>query len=564
MMRQFLRHAIFPLAASTVLLLISGCTSMKEYVHNGFKVGPNYAKPNAEVAEHWINENDIRVRQGEDLSRWWTVFNDDRLNYLVHHAYRQNLTLKEAGFRVLAARATLAIAKGGFFPQTQTANGAYTRSVSDQIFNDTWSTGFNLSWELDFWGRLRRAIASADDSLEASVENYDDVLVTLLGDVATNYVNIRTYQKRIELYKGNVALQQGVFDYIQQRYTVGYKVDRLDLEQAKSNLRQVEAQIPSLEIGLQQTENALCVLLGMPPKQIHDLVSTGPIPTAPTEVVIGIPAELLRRRPDVRMAERTAAAQAEQIGIAQAKIYPTFSLNGSVGYAADSFKGMFNQDALVGSFGPSFQWNIFNYGRLINNVRYQDAYFQQLVATYQQTVLNANQEVEDGIVTFVQSRERTRLLDESVEAAQKAVTTVITKLGAGTVDFNRYATIAQALVTQQDTDATATGNIALGLITVYRAMGGGWEIRLNNEPMPELPPEDSGVQHNPNDLPTPISDVLKKSDIKAPKAPDAIPKPQDNVVTPIDSTPAEPENNKSAAPTPPPTTKGLMQPEVHP
>ena len=217
-------------------------------------------------------------------------------------------------------------------------------------------------------------------------------------------------------------------------------------------------------------------------------------------MAIGIPADLLRQRPDVRQAERLAAAQAEQIGIAQSDLYPAFYINGSLGYSAQNFPDLFKSTAFNGSVGPSFQWNLLNYGRIVNNVRYQDAKFQELAVTYQQTVLQAAQQVENGLVTFLKSQRQSQLLDESVAAAEKAVKVVVLQYEKGAVDFNRYALIEQNAVTQEDSAAQARGQIAQGLVALYRALGGGWQIRLDNnaaapanapnpaEAMPEPPP----------------------------------------------------------------------------
>ena len=210
---------ILAIFSAVVGLGLGGCTSLTDYVHNGFKVGPNYTPACAAVGHHWIDADDVRVRSlHDDLSKWWMVFNDPRLDSLIGYAYRQNLSLRVAACRVLEARAQVAIDTGNLFPQTQTATGSYTHnalsetlgnsSFAEQRWTNQWNAGFNLSWELDLWGRLRRAIESDADNLDASVENYDDVLVTLLGDVATNYVTYRTTQRRIEYAQANVALQR--------------------------------------------------------------------------------------------------------------------------------------------------------------------------------------------------------------------------------------------------------------------------------------------------------------------------------------------------------------------
>jgi NodT family efflux transporter outer membrane factor (OMF) lipoprotein len=483
-----------------LLFLLCGCTPITEYVTNGFKVGPNYKKPQAPVAPTWIEANDKRVRsESDDLSKWWTVFNDPVLDELICFAYRQNLTLREAGFRVLEARAQLGIAAGNFFPQTQDMFGNYTRTVASKrtanggFINNRWFSnwqfGFNLAWELDFWGEFRRAIESADDTLDASVEDYDDMLVTLLSDVATNYVLLRTTEQRIKYAKDNVELQVKTVKVIEGRRDVGV-ARQLDVDQARSILAQTEATIPPLEITAQQTINQICILLGIPPQDLRAKLGLGPIPTAPAEVAVGIPADLLRRRPDVRRAERQAAAQCAQIGVAEADFYPHISILGNLGYSAREFKDLFRESALNGSVGPSFQWNILNYGRILNNVRFQDAKFQELVAAYQQSALNAALETENGIVTFLQAQQFAKLQGESVDYADKAVKVVLAQYELGTVDITQLIQIELNLVVQQDTLAQAQGEIPTGLIQVYKALGGGWQLRTTGcsvyEPVPSV------------------------------------------------------------------------------
>jgi len=483
------------LLAAILPILGAGCTSCREYLNNGFKVGPNYAPPCAPVAQHWIDQNDIRTCPNPGvLACWWTVFGDPKLNELVACAYRQNLTLREAGFRILQARAQRAIAVGNLFPQQQFANGSFSRSATAvdpdnpfgpvmKRFSDSWDFGFNLNWELDFWGRYRRAVAAADAALDASVADYDDVMVTLLADVASDYVTVRTTQERIKLLRTNAKFQRGVYNYTKHRATHGV-LTTVDSDQALSTLRQTEAGIPQLEIIQRQAENSLCILMGMPPADLANVLGTGPIPAPPPDVVLGIPADLVRRRPDVRRAERLAAAQAEQIGIAQADLYPAFFINGNFGYTAQNFPDLFRPSAFNGSVGPSFQWNVLNYGRIVNNVHYQDAKFQELAVAYQNTVLRAGKEVEDGLIQFLRAQRRAKLLDESAAAAERAVNIVVPQYKFGKIDFNRYATIEQNKVVQQDLAAQSHGEIAQGLIAVFRALGGGWEIRLNGPPMP--------------------------------------------------------------------------------
>jgi NodT family efflux transporter outer membrane factor (OMF) lipoprotein len=486
----------------TTVLFTCGCTSWREYIDNGFKVGPNYCKPPAPVAKDWIDANDQRVRkESDDLSKWWTVFNDPVLDSLICEAYRQNLSLRVAGMRVLQAQAQYAIDVGNLLPQTQTATGDFnwnglSRNVANNFLNlndssggtggiagpafkrwyGQWDQGFNLSWELDFWGRFRRAVEADSASLDASVENYDDVLVTLLGQVATNYAQMRITEQRIKYAQENVELQRETLQIVEARFKRG-TVTKLDVAQATSTLEQTRATIPELRISLRQFNNQLCILLGIPPEELRARLGPKPIPTAPVEAAIGIPADLLRRRPDVRRAERQAASQSAQIGVAESEFYPHIAINGTWEYSAEFFKDLWSSKALAGSVGPTFTWNILNYGRILNGVRLQDAKFQELVATYQNTVLSAAQDVENGLVTFLEGQQRTKFQAASVTAAEEAVQIAVAQYKAGTVDFTRVTQLEQNLVTQQDTLAQAQGEIVTGLVQVYKALGGGWQIR---------------------------------------------------------------------------------------
>jgi NodT family efflux transporter outer membrane factor (OMF) lipoprotein len=506
--RRLCGHAPACLAGLLILMVpLCGCTHLRDYFHNGLKVGPNYSRPPAPVAVNWIDAADPRVRQETDeLSQWWTVFNDPVLSALVCDAYRQNLTLRQAGTRVLQARAQQAIAVGNFFPQTQQAIGEYKRFAESTAvpnrqnvrapFYTEWTFGLSAAWELDFWGRFRRAIETANDSLSASVEDFDAVLVTLLGDVATYYVQLRTFEQRIAYARANVALLRQTLRLAEARFKAG-TTGELDVVQARSTLEQTEAQIAELEISLRQANNQLCVLLGIPPEDLRACLGTGGIPSAPTEVVVGAPAELLRRRPDVRRAERQAAAQSAQIGVAEADFYPHISISGSISYAAGTPRlspvgALVNlvgpPRALEGNIGPTFQWNILNYGRILNNVRLQDARFLELVAAYQQAVLTAAQDVENGLVTFLRAQERARLQAASVADLQKAVRIVLAQYREGAIDLTRVTQIEQNLVLALDTLAQARGEIGLGLIHVYRALGGGWKVRLAGCETTVLPP----------------------------------------------------------------------------
>lgn len=488
--RSVPRAALLGLALVLTSALTGGCIRPREYVHNGFKVGPNYQRPAAAIAESWIDADDPRVlSRPVDDSRWWDALGDPMLDALVQSAYRQNLSLRERAARVLAARARLGIAIGELFPQQQQGFAQFSRTAisgtvanrqfTPQRFFDIWQTGFNLSWELDFWGRFRRAIEETGAVLNASIEDYDAVLVTTVADVASNYVTMRTLQTRIALAEANVKLQRSTLDIVETQFKGGITTG-LDVEQAKSNLAQTESLIPPLQISLRQAGNQLCVLLGIPAEDLEKVIGPGAIPRVAPEVAVGIPAELLRRRPDVRRDERLLAAQSARIGIATTNLYPQISILGVIGVEASLLPDLFTEQSHIGNIGPSLRWDILNYGRNLNRIREQDAFFQELVARYQNTVLVANQEVENGLVAFLQYQVQVRSQGRAVDAASKSVELVMEQLRQGKVDFNRVFVMQRDLVTQQDLLAQAQGNVVQGLIAIYRALGGGWQIRLTD------------------------------------------------------------------------------------
>ena len=480
------------MALAALTLALTGC----------IEVGPDFTQPGVAVAQQWMEEGDARVDAARAIDqRWWTVFDDDVLDRLIETAYQQNLSLLSAGVRVLQARAQLGVAVGQFYPQTQQAFGSidYNRQSARAPFQaggpasllEYWQNqiGLQAAWEIDFWGRFRRGIESADAALLASIATYDDILVSLTGDVATNYVQIRTLDARLRIAHENVEVQRESLNIAEIRFRGGTTSER-DVEQARTVLAATEATIPQLETALQQTKNALSVLLGMPPAPLDDvLAGSKGIPAAPTTVAVGIPAELLRRRPDVRAAELQAAAQSAQIGVAKADLYPAFSLTGNFGFLASDWSRYDLSDIFLAksrafSFGPSFQWNILNYGQITNNVRVQDAAFQALVTNYQNTVLTAQQEVEDGLVGFLNAQHRTELLELSAAAAKRAVDLATLQYREGIADFTTVLVAEQNLLQQQDSLAVSRGDIPTFLIRTYRALGGGWEIREGQEIVP--------------------------------------------------------------------------------
>lgn len=502
-------------AALATLALTTGCGSLAQWYRNDCRVGPNYRRPVAPVEVEWIDyQKDPRVKSDcVDTSHWWTVFNDEKLNELVRLASQQNVTLRIAGSRILQAQAVRGIAAGNLFPQTQQAFGSYDRvQVSKTIANsppvknfDAWAAGFNLSWELDFWGRFRRALESADAALDATIDGFDNVMVLLVSDVAASYVQIRTLQEELRLVKENVQLQEESLRIADAQYKAG-QADASDVLQTRNNVEQTEALIPPLEAALRQANNALCILLGIPPRDLLPELGDGPIPTAPRDVALGIPADLLRRRPDIREAERLVAAQSAQIGVAESELYPHFFINGVLDWEAEDLSDLFTTPSFGGSVGPSFVWNILNYGRIRNSVRQQEALFYQTVYTYQNKVLQAQREAEDAIVGFLKAQDQTTQLQLAVRDIKELDSVLLTQANAGATNFDRVFVVQAQATAQEDNLATSTGNIALNLIRIYRALGGGWQIRLQPrgdvimlapEVGEELPLEDSDVVQPP-------------------------------------------------------------------
>jgi NodT family efflux transporter outer membrane factor (OMF) lipoprotein len=462
-------------------------------------VGPDFSKPIAPVAERFLKQGGPILAGSGDYRNWWTSFHDPALNQLIGLAYAQNLTLLSAGTRVIAARAALGIAIGEFYPQSQQAVGALGYSIQSR--EDPFSTPLapryfwydslsgRIAWELDFWGRFRRGVESADAAYLASIATYDDVLVTLLGDVTTTYIGIRTTQQQIEIARDNIVKQRKALAIAEARFTGGI-ASKLSVYQAQNVLGQTESSIPQLQAQLDQGLNALRVLLGMPPQSLDQLLSRSkgiPVPLA--DIAVGIPADLVRRRPDIRAAELAAAAQSARIGIAESDLFPAFSLTGSFGGAASNVEGATLGDVFIAKgikfgFGPSFSWNILNYGQITNNVRVQDAKLQSLLVDYQNTVLKAQKEVEDGLALFYNSQRQVAFLRKSVAAAEAALNIALIEFNLGTRDFTTVLTAEQNLYTAQNDLVIAEGNVSKGLAAVFRALGGGWQIREGNDFVP--------------------------------------------------------------------------------
>jgi NodT family efflux transporter outer membrane factor (OMF) lipoprotein len=458
-------------------------------------VGPDYERPPAPTAPTWIESQQSGVREKAEVTeRWWEAFDDPVLTHLVDLAYKQNLTLRAIGLRVLEAQARRAIAIGDLFPQQQEMIGEFTRarrSRNSLIGSggprtvSTWQAGFDAVWELDFWGKFRRAIESSDADLLAAVAGYDDVLVSLVAEVAATYVRIRVLDERLAVARDNVRVEHDNLKIARARFDAG-GTSELDVHQATALLKDTEATIPQLDIQLRQAIDSLCVLLGVAPSELSgELGKPGPVPKVPPTVAVGIPADLLRRRPDVRRAEQAAAAQSARIGVSLAELLPSFQLTGSIDFSATKAADLFEGRSFEAAGGPTFRWPVLNYGRLINDVRLQDATFQELAIAYADTVLGAQREVEDALVGYLRGKEQVDRLTESVAAAQRAVEISSIQYREGATDFTSVLNTQQAKLREEDLLASTRGSVALSTIALNKALGGGWEIRRGNDFVPD-------------------------------------------------------------------------------
>jgi len=478
-------HIVLKLSKLVLIGFLAGCAP----------VGPDYVRPDATVNDQWSeNVRDEFQFVPQDSVAWWQVLDDPVLNQLVVLTRQQNNNIKVAGLRVLEARAALGIAIGNQYPQTQVFAGDATKiSASESNANTTagdlsytqYNLGVGASWEIDFWGRFRRGIESADANLLATLASYDDTLVLLTAHVVDIYAVIRTAEEQLRIGRENLALQQRSYDIVEVLYRNGQS-NELDVQQAETLLLSTKATIPGFEITLRQAHHALSTLLGMPPSDMSALIGQSDIPVVPEKILVGVPADLVRQRPDVRRAELLAMAQNAQVGVAKANLYPSFSITGSLGVAAagntnttrtgDSGIGeLFRSESLTYSIGPSFVWPFLNYGRIKSNVRVQDARLQQALIQYRETVIQAAREVEDAMVSFVGSQQQDEILTASVISAKRSSDLSMLRYKEGFADYQRVLDSQQRLFGQQQRFVANKGAAVRSIAQVYRSLGGGWQ-----------------------------------------------------------------------------------------
>jgi NodT family efflux transporter outer membrane factor (OMF) lipoprotein len=451
-------------------------------------VGPEFEKPDLSLSTEWSwsgeGEHPLEFSPVKQ-PQWWRVFNDPVLDRLIEMAWRQNNSLEIAGLRVLEARAQLGIAQGNQYPQSQLAAGDATYiSPADNLGGGSnfwqYGIGASASWEIDFWGRFRRGIESADAAYLASIAARDQALILLTAQVVNTYTIIRINQEQLRFARENVEIQQRSYDITSVLYKNGADSE-LDMQQAHTLLLSTQATIPGFEVALVQARNALNTLLGQPPGTIdHMLGEGGSIPELPDAVEVGIPADLLRRRPDVRQAELNALAQNARVGLAEADLYPSFSLTGSIGLVAggpgdSDFGDLFSGDALTFSIGPSFVWPFLNYGRIRNNVRVQDARLQQALVNYREICIQAARETEDAMAALNGAQIQAEILTQTVESAVRSNELSLLRYKEGFSDYQRVLDSQQSMFGQQQRLITQRGAAVSSLVSLYKSLGGGWE-----------------------------------------------------------------------------------------
>jgi len=470
----------FGLAIASLAIGLPGC-----------KVGPDFARPCPPQLDGSFHQSSIENNGVENLpfdpqsSRWWTYFDDPILQMLISDSSQQNLTIREAYFRIAESRALLGVSKSQYFPQVNAPTDSSFRRNSqnnNQVLSQNnqsafwnFSNGFESNWEIDLWGRIARGVEAANAELLAQYESLNDIRVTLLADVATTYIQIRVLQQRLTIAKQNLELQQQTLDIVQARQEAGI-VGQLDQSEAESNVAVTTASIPPLLQEMQVALYRLSVLLGQTPGGDFVLEEGfGQLPMAIVEMVQpGMPAELLTRRPDIRKAYFDVMAANARIGVAVADRLPQLTIRGNISVEARDVSVLYTANSLAHSVGPSFRWNILNFGRLKRNIEAREASHLQSVVRYEAAILRGVQEVESALVEYVRQRERTIELEKVVTATNRSVEISLARYEQNLITFDRVLDAQRSLATAQGNLATARGDILFALIKTYRTLGGGW------------------------------------------------------------------------------------------
>ncbi len=481
------RSQILTAGAAFALALFQGCA-----------VGPNYQQPKTTAPAQWsAPKSGGETNLEPSIASWWKSFNDPQLDSLIERAVKTNHDLRIAEARVREARALYRIASSQLWP-TLDAGGSYARQrqsknqpiigsfplpsgASVPFDNNVYQAGFDASWEIDVFGGNRRAVEAGKAEVAAAEFGRRNVLVTLLGEVARNYVELRGCQRRLEIATNNLKTQQDALALTEDRFKKGLTSD-LDVQQAATLLANTRANIPTLETGIQDYIHRLGVLLGQPPEALlAELSAPAPIPSGPPEVPVGLPSELLRRRPDIQQAERQLAASTARIGVATADLFPKFSLTGIAGYESTSASDWFAGGSKFWSLGPTVQWRIFDAGRIRANIRVQNARQEQSLAAYEETVLMSFEDVENSLVAYAKEQIRRRSLEDAVTSSKDSLHLANQLYSNGLASFINVLDAERSLYQAEDALVQSDKAVTQNLISLYKALGGGWET-LDRQP----------------------------------------------------------------------------------
>ncbi|MCX6864722.1 MAG: efflux transporter outer membrane subunit [Verrucomicrobia bacterium] len=459
------------------LAVLTGCMT----------VGPDYQRPEPATPPNWSTGLGMGLSSAatdsKRLEKWWAVFNDPVLSDLIRQARAGNTELHQAQARVREARARRGITKAGLLPSME-GNATASRSKSSEeagsgMTGNAYSAGFDASWELDVFGGKRRALESSTATWQAAEESLRDVQVSLLAEVALNYVDLRSYQDLLSITESNVTTRSETYDIARWRHEAGLTT-QLDVDQAKLSLEQARAQLPTLRTNLEQAKNRIAVLLGRPPGALGKLFARiKPVPATAKEVAVGVPADLLRRRPDVRTAERQLAAQTAQIGVAKAEMYPSFSLGGSVGLESLAYSDLYSSGAQVARGAAQSAWKLFDGGRIRENIKLQTALQEEALSRYEGAVLTALEDVENSLIAYVNEQSRRDSLAAGVKSGQSAFKLALNQYSSGLVGFQTVLDTQQSLLSVQDQFSVSKSKVASNLIRLYKALGGGWSPDRN-------------------------------------------------------------------------------------
>jgi NodT family efflux transporter outer membrane factor (OMF) lipoprotein len=470
------------------LIMVAACLTLIA----GCAVGPDYQPPKTNMPTNWASLSDGETNGSVNLAAWWKNFSDTNLDVLMTMAVQSNLTLRVAEARVLEARAQRGVVAADLWPSVGSSL-SYSRNRWGQntfpplppgtdLDYNLYSAGFDAAWELDVFGGTRRAVEAANAEIGAAEFGQRDVLVSLLAEVARNYISARGFQQRLVITHENIQAQRDVLNLTSNLFEHGLSSD-VDVQQSTALLTSTEAQVPSLETGFQESVHHLAVLLGQTPGVlVNEMAVEKPIPLSPPIVPAGLPSDLLQRRPDVQRAERELAAATAHIGVATADYFPKFSLTGTAGLESISASDWFTYGSRFWNAGPTVQWELFEAGRIRANVRVQDARQEQALDTYQQTVLTALEDVENALTAYAKEQIRRTTLSQSVEANRQALELSTQLYKSGLQDFIHVLDSERSLYTSEDDLVQSDQTVSLNLVQLYKALGGGWQTVTNLTP----------------------------------------------------------------------------------